>query len=396
MDALTHAIVGAGVGQWFKHKQDDNRLASWQCSAIGAVAALLPDLDYLLFWLHPLEFLAYWHRAESHSIVLAPLWAYLFMGLLLLCKRYLFAQVRINRKWLYTLLLTAIMSHLLLDALTVYGTQWFAPLSSYKVSFSLLFVIDGYFTGSCLLGLLIYCCYDWRNSNTNLEQATTGNKTSAINMAKNKMARHAIWTVPLSYLLLVAGIKQYTLTLLSKQPSQLASGSTISNSRVSKSTVLLPQPFSPLLWLAITQQDNGLQYSYIRLANDKVARQLSLSLGKSGYLDRYNDINSKLSRDGSRVQWQHTYHPASSDDVNIVNAWRHPLMQGFRDFAVYPVFLQYSRSKEQECFWFSDLRYHWPYFLPSFRYGVCREPAATNDWHLYRKRYLSNETQVVN
>jgi inner membrane protein len=120
----------------------------------GAALGTLPDLDVLplsLLSLDPVEQMTL-HRGASHSLLVLP-----WVGLLLwwLLKRW--TPVReAPRRWLFGIQL-ALLTHPLLDALTVYGTQLLWPLATPPVMWSSVFIIDPLYT----LPLLAGCTVAW-------------------------------------------------------------------------------------------------------------------------------------------------------------------------------------------------------------------------------------------
>ena len=207
MDVVTHVLVGACVAQIPSQSTRNNstlNLSFYQRAMIGGIAAIFPDIDYLLFFWTPLEFLAYWHRAETHSLLLAPLWALLLTKLWMLSHH--FKQFRSLVFWICLL---GLLSHSMIDSLTTYGTQWFAPLSDYRISWNLLFVLDGYFT------ICIVITFFW------------------MYFSQSKKLALFVFLLPLSYLFFV-----YQIKLVAYQ--QITTNSIDKSSTVS----LLPQPLS--------------------------------------------------------------------------------------------------------------------------------------------------------
>ncbi|WP_105213118.1 metal-dependent hydrolase [Pseudoalteromonas sp. T1lg22] len=344
MDALTHVLIGALVAQLPSSKPAKADTAWKPRALLGAAVALFPDSDYLLFWLNPLDFLAYWHRAETHSLLLSPVWAALISYLL--CK-----LLRLqNAKLVFTICWLAIVSHLVADTLTVYGTQWFAPLSDVKFSWDLLFIIDPYFTLSVILAGLLMCVW-------------------GIKSCHQKRFRLAALSPPLLYLAVVLGIK---LTLM----AQIAPNA---DSR------LLPQPFSPLYWQLLSEDEEHIYQAYIKFNTDPLADSLSHAAEVTGFAEAYTRTDA-LQR--------HSYtHPAHAEPI-VQQAWQQPKFKAFRDFAQYPVVLAKDASATQSCIWFSDLRYHWPGIQPYFRYAMCQN--RDGQWQLKRGRYFSEHNEEVN
>jgi len=144
MDSLTHIVVGAALGTAVLGRKVGPRAALW-----GAVCASLPDLDVLIPHGDPVRDFTF-HRGVSHSLFFLTL-AAPFIA---------WALARLHRsagaRWREWLLLTwlALISHPLLDAFTVYGTQLLLPFSSKPVGAGSLFIIDPLYTVPLIVGVL--------------------------------------------------------------------------------------------------------------------------------------------------------------------------------------------------------------------------------------------------
>jgi len=334
-------LIGAAVAQ--VPKKSTATLSVKQRASIGALASIFPDIDYLLFFLAPLDFLAYWHRAETHSLILAPFWAWMLATLI---RRY--CAWPQQRALIFWICLIAILSHDISDSLTTFGTQWFAPISDHRVSFNLLFVMDGYFTLTIIIALMLLV--RWRNP------------------ARSWLA----FVVPASYLAFVLMLK---LAAYLQLP-------TLEEQTNTRERMLLPQPFSPFYWHIIDATAQGYNQAYMALTKDMVGAKLSEMLNAGAGPNHYQKPND--------LSWNH-YSILPADQQARQEArqvWQHKKFQAFREFAVYPVFHAYQTSANNTCVWFSDLRYHWPTFLPSFRFGMCR--SGTQTWQLYRIKYFSS------
>lgn len=91
-----------------------------------------------------------YHRGFSHSlIVLFPFSVFLWLLL-----RHWWAPVRDQQWRWFAAIMLALVTHPLLDAHTVYGTQLFWPMTSPPVMWSTLFIIDPLYTLPLLLGAL--------------------------------------------------------------------------------------------------------------------------------------------------------------------------------------------------------------------------------------------------
>src|SRR5690606_24252465 len=110
----------------------------------GAVLGTLPDLDVFWFSLTKSDFVTTvtWHRGPSHSLFVLAL-----LGLLLwmLARRFIPAVRAMPRPWLWAVLL-ALLTHPVLDAFTVYGTQLLWPVPGKPIMWSTIFIIDPLYT----------------------------------------------------------------------------------------------------------------------------------------------------------------------------------------------------------------------------------------------------------
>jgi inner membrane protein len=144
MDSLTHIVLGGSIAALIAPAVQRR-----QALAAGAIFGSLPDLDVpvLAFVSDPITQVT-WHRGPAHSILLLlPLGMLLWWWL-----RRWWTPVRVApRAWLYALLL-ALLSHPLLDALTVYGTQLWWPFPAQPTMWSTLFIIDPLVTLPLLIG----------------------------------------------------------------------------------------------------------------------------------------------------------------------------------------------------------------------------------------------------
>ncbi|MFN3687285.1 metal-dependent hydrolase [Salinarimonas sp.] len=162
MDPVTHAALGAVVG----HALAGRRLGGVAALA-GAMAGAFPDIDVL--WAGAGEdSLSYWelHRGVTHALLFAPL-AGIPLGL---AGASVHAWARMRRgkpvagifpAWVLVCV-AAILSHVLNDAVTVYGTPLFLPFSDMRVSIPAMPIIDPLFTLALLGALAVAAAIGWR------------------------------------------------------------------------------------------------------------------------------------------------------------------------------------------------------------------------------------------
>jgi inner membrane protein len=148
MDSITHLFLGGAIAAAIapaKHRR----------AALLAGAALntLPDLDSLFIALatdDPVSLMTV-HRSFSHSLFVLPVLGWLIWWL---CRKRGKRVAESPVRWFWAIQL-ALVTHPLLDAFTVYGTQLLWPLHTPPVMGSSLFIIDPLYTvwlfGGCVV-----------------------------------------------------------------------------------------------------------------------------------------------------------------------------------------------------------------------------------------------------
>ena len=137
MDSLTHIAIGACIGELFLGKKIGKKAMLY-----GAIAASLPDIDFVAsFWLNtPNDLMA--HRGITHSFLFA---FGAIVGLVFLFRhRHRSDHISI-KTWLF-FMATEVLSHLFLDVFNAYGIGWFEPFSHRRYAFNALFVADPFFS----------------------------------------------------------------------------------------------------------------------------------------------------------------------------------------------------------------------------------------------------------
>jgi inner membrane protein len=147
MDSLTQIVLGGTVAAVAVPGAHRRRAA-----VAGALLATLPDLDSLpMKWLGAdVVTLVTWHRGPSHSLPVLLLIGWLVWCVLRAC----WAPVRAApARWLAAIWLT-LLTHPLLDAFTVYGTQLWWPWPTPPVMWSSIFIIDPGYTLALLVAFI--------------------------------------------------------------------------------------------------------------------------------------------------------------------------------------------------------------------------------------------------
>jgi len=139
VDTFTHVVTGAVIARAI----DDEKIGKWGTLA-GLVTAAFPDADFVLGLLNRQFYLEY-HRDFTHSILLIPFYGLFFS--------WVFVKVsRLPHFWsFYKTCLSVLISHVLLDLLTSYGTMIFSPFFDDRFAWDLVFIIDLIFSGMVIL-----------------------------------------------------------------------------------------------------------------------------------------------------------------------------------------------------------------------------------------------------
>jgi membrane-bound metal-dependent hydrolase YbcI (DUF457 family) len=146
MDTITHGIAGALIGKavfdgdemFALRPMNRGRIATWSLM----LGAIFPDADVFrdMFSRNELLILT-WHRSYTHSLLCLPVFAVLLAALTLWIARW--------RNWdapsfamLTAIYATGILSHILLDLVTSFGTMIWSPLQWSRPAWDLIFIID--------------------------------------------------------------------------------------------------------------------------------------------------------------------------------------------------------------------------------------------------------------
>ncbi len=227
VDSVTQMILGAAVGEAVAGRTEGRRAAAW-----GAVCGTLPDLDVLIPLANPVADFTY-HRGYSHSLFVLTLAAPLLWWLISRVESR--ARAR-PRRWLLMIWL-ALVTHPILDAFTVYGTQLFLPFSDYPVSGSSLFIIDPGFTVPLALGLLL--------------AMLAGTRQAAHRAALGGL------TIASAYLGLSVAVKLHV--------ESVARDALASEAMAGAPVLTTPAPFNIVLWRIVVMEEGGYREAFYSL-----------------------------------------------------------------------------------------------------------------------------------
>ena len=164
MDTITHGIAGALIAKAAFRGEDmlarpmtatRARIVSWALMA----GAIFPDSDVLREFFSKNDLLILtWHRSFTHSLICLPIFAIALAGLTRWLARW--------RGWdspsfaaLTGIYAIGILSHILLDLVTSFGTMIWSPVKWSRPAWDLIFIIDFTFTTLLLLPQILAWVY---------------------------------------------------------------------------------------------------------------------------------------------------------------------------------------------------------------------------------------------
>lgn len=225
MDSITQAVLGAGIqGALLGRTQGRKALL------YGGLLATLPDMDVLIQYADPVSQMTF-HRGFSHSVFVLTLLAVVMTWLI----RKKWPDAPYSGRKLFLTLWLVLITHPLLDAFTVYGTQLFWPLASVPESWSALFIIDPVFTIPLALAVL-----------------------AAAAIGCTSRARRAM-TVALVFCAVYIGI-----SLGGRWHAEYRVEQALRGQGVNPTAILAtPMPFNTLLWRVIAKDGAGHYYEAV-------------------------------------------------------------------------------------------------------------------------------------
>jgi inner membrane protein len=143
LDSLSQIALGSAIAVATMGR----RTAVWKAVLWGAVAGTLPDLDVLIDYGDAVRNMVM-HRGHSHSLF----WLTLFSLPFGVVVAKIVGQSHLWQRWCVAMCL-ALITHPLLDTMTVYGTQLAMPFSNYPYAVGSVFIIDLLYTIPLLVGV---------------------------------------------------------------------------------------------------------------------------------------------------------------------------------------------------------------------------------------------------
>ena len=152
MDSLTQAVLGAALQGAVL-----GRIQGRRSLLYGAALGTLPDLDVLIRYADPVSQMTY-HRGFSHSLFVLTALAAALAWLVSAVARRRWPDKGYRLPRVFPAFWLVLVTHPILDAFTVYGTQLFWPLHLTPQSWAAVFIIDPVYTLP-LLGAVLYAAF---------------------------------------------------------------------------------------------------------------------------------------------------------------------------------------------------------------------------------------------
>jgi len=332
MDTLTHALSGALLARATAGIEKP-ALPMGRRIGIGFLVAAFPDSDVIASWISPLAYL-YHHRGITHSLVMLPLWTILLSLILAWVWR-----KGPGWKTYAPVVALSLAVHIAGDWITTFGTMIFAPLSDYRHGLGTTFIIDLWFTGIILAGLLLSLL--WRRS---------------------RLPAVAGLGVLCAYVVFQFVLLQQAVDYGQRAVREQG----ISGVRVTA----LPRPVSPFNWMVIIESEAGYRYSHVNL----IRKSVQTAAPDAGLIARLDAVYRPL----DQAVWETDLRfGAGSQGAAVRAAFEHPEFGFFRWFSAYPALHEIDIGDTHLCIWFKDLRFLTPGrdAFP-FIYGMCSEGAG--------------------
>lgn len=338
MDPLTHALAGAVLARATAPKAPGPNGLSLRARIVaGTAAAVFPDVDYALNAISPIVYLEY-HRGITHSVLLLPAWALLLAWS---CAR-VARDPRGYRPW-FGICVLGLASHVAGDLITSFGTVLLAPISTRRFALGTTFIIDLWFTGILLAGLV-----------------------GSIAVRRSRVPAAIASLLLVAYVILQAVLKQEAEAFARRHADDLR----VADARVAAH----PRPVSPFNWTVFVVSGERIALAHVNLRRRQAKPAPTAQTGFIATLDAaYRPLDD--------ARWQaRTLFGEPPQRAIAQSAWNADALAFFRWFADIPAVDWIS--VDRRCVWFRDLRFEAPGRAATpFRYGVCRDDVGQR-WRL--------------
>jgi membrane-bound metal-dependent hydrolase YbcI (DUF457 family) len=366
MDTITHGIAGALIGKavfrgedlFAEHPMNRGRIITWSLM----IGAIFPDSDVFRdFFSSDKLLIVTWHRSLTHSLVMLPFWA-----LLLAALTRAFAR---QRKWeapsfaaLGAIYAAGLLSHILLDLVTSFGTMIWSPLQWSRPAWDLVFIVDFTLTAILLVPQLLA----WVYSHPEKERSRAVGMWLVFLPAPWLIAKIGeIVGAPISGRVVLSAMLLFAAVFL--LPALLGWGLKIRHDNWNRAGF-----FAAILYVALTLFAHHAALARIQKFADldhlQVASIGALPLPPSlwhwdglvrterGVYELRMDLSEKAASDTELLTKEHHYYPDASPNSFIEAARRLPEVQKILWFARFPV-TRFHKEGDAAIVEISDIRF---------------------------------------
>jgi len=229
MDSITQMCLGAGVATLVMGRNVPVK----QAVIWGAVAGTLPDLDVLFDAGDAISNMV-GHRAHSHALFYLALFSPLLAWFISAVHR----QTALFKRWWLAIALVLI-THPLLDVLTIYGTRLGLPFTDTPFGVGSIFIIDPLYTLPLLFALILA-----------LVRQQWSTRAAACGLGLSSL--YLIWSV---------SSQQWLNSLVETTLPAPDTGAVL----------VTPTPFNTLLWRVLVMTEQGYYEGFYNILNHGTA-----------------------------------------------------------------------------------------------------------------------------
>jgi inner membrane protein len=338
VDTLTHALSGALLARATASRDAAPRSIPRRVAA-GFFACAAPDLDFVIGFAGPVEYLLH-HRGITHSLLLLPLWA--------IPLAWILAKIlREPGGWraLYGVSAMGIGLHIAGDWITSFGTMMLAPLSDWRAGIGTTFIIDLWFSGIILVGLIFSSLF-----------------------FRTRIPAVVASLVLCGYVGFQYVLKQGALDVGEGYAQSLR----LKDARITAH----PRPVSPFNWTVFVSDATEHHYAHVSLIRKEMPEPYKPG---DGFIARL----SAPYLPAHRAIWVQRTRYGHTDAQTGREAWNSEGLGFFRWFADLPAL----EGRDERCVWFADLRFLTPgRDRVPFRFGACKEDSRSSPgspWRAY-------------
>ncbi len=253
MDSLTHAAVGAAIGEGVGGRELGNK-----APALGALIGMAPDIDYIvaLFFSDAAQLSI--HRTYTHS-VLALMIVTVLAGWIVHRRG---NKARISWQRGAALAGLAYGSHLVLDLMTSYGVQVLLPFTDTPFAFYNIAIIDPLVTLPVAVGVL-YALFLTREHRR---------RRIAVGIGLGLSALYLSWS------------------LFAQQQAQSAFEEALARNDVEVTrSFVKPTVFNTILWRGLAETEDGYVHGFYSLFDEEAFEQLDRTPKNHHFIDDVRD-----------------------------------------------------------------------------------------------------------